>query len=178
MVEAAFMMPMFVILFFTSLYAHNLNAKQISLNIQTRGSAWGYAMNNCGQTNSPESETLPAVGGGDGVSQVQLFGQTGNDAASAASSALAGGNNPGAISSIASGVTGAIANVLPNPYGSQAQIQSKVSWRQPNVYTGADPSNNTNVQQTVTLVCNQEPIDGSIEAAVQGIMCAITGKGC
>ncbi len=178
MVEAAFMMPMFVLLFFTSLYAHNLNAKQISLNIESRSEAWGFAMNNCGAAGQDETESLPSISTGDGLQEVQLYGESGNDAASAAGTALSGGNVTGAISSIASGIVGAIANVLPNPYGSQASFKTTVDWRQPNVWSGAKPTGSGNVQQTVTVLCNQEPQDGNIETAVKGIICAITGKAC
>jgi hypothetical protein len=175
MVEAAFMMPMFVLLFFTSIYAHNLNAKQISLNITTRGNSWGYAMNNCGVGGDDETETLPS---GVSATTVSLFGESGNDTESAASTALSSGNTTGAISSISSGVTGAISSVLPNPNGSQAQIIDSVSWRQPNVWSGNLSTGAATVRQTVTVVCDQEPHNGNIETAVQGIVCAITGHGC
>ena len=56
MVEAAFMLPMFVILFFTTMYLHNLNAKQIALNMTTREAAWSYAMANCNVTKDADSE--------------------------------------------------------------------------------------------------------------------------
>jgi len=184
MVEAAFMMPMFVILFFTSLYAHNLNAKQISLNMTTRASAWALAMYNCSKgPASDEGETLQAANsGGTGEPQtISLSGGSGNDASNAASSAFSGGSVSGALSSVMSGITSAIASVFPNPQGSQSQIHDTVSWRMPNVYVeGGSTSgpNSTPVGQTVTVVCNEQAVDGSIGQAVKDIICAVTGQFC
>jgi hypothetical protein len=187
LVEAAFMMPMFVILFFTSLYAHNLNAKQISLNITTRSQAWALAMYNCSKgpgTGSPaEGETLQAAnsGGSGEPTTIGLTSQNANDASSAAGSAFNSGSISGSMSSMLSIVTGLLSDILPNPQGAQSQIKDTVSWRMPNTYVAGGATsgpNSTPVQQTVTVVCNEQEQNGSIGSALKSMVCVITGLMC
>jgi hypothetical protein len=175
LVEAAFMMPMFVILFFTSLYLHNLNSKQISLNISTRANAWAFAMSNCNKgPASPESESLP-VGSSGNATQMQMQGSSSGSGLSAASAALGAGSVTGAISSAMSGITSLLASVFADPEGSQSKSNVALSWRLPNVYEGGatDGPRTTNVHQTVTVACNEQAENGSIVTAVEDIICVI-----
>jgi len=161
MVEAAFMMPMFVMLFFTSIYAHNLNAKQISLNLTTRAQSWALAMYNCSKgPGSPEGETLQAAnsGGSGEPTQITLKSTNPSTSGSAAMSALSGGSIMGMMSTFMGMATGILSGLFPDPPGSQSQVKDSVSWRMPNLYNGAGvgQTNSTPVQQTVTLVCNEQ----------------------
>ena len=87
LVEAAFMLPMFVILWYGSLYVHNLGSKYIAVNTAAREDAWTTAMSNCGVHKSSDSEVLPAAEG----SPSPLQNGGGSDT-SAVSTALGQGN--------------------------------------------------------------------------------------
>ncbi len=175
MVEAAFMMPMFVILFFTSLYLHNVNSHQIALNIESRGEAWQYAMDNCGKgAGHMDTEVLgPPTSVVGTVTAVPLQSQNANDAGSAASTALGAGSISGAASSIMSEVVGFVSQIFPNPKGAQAKVTDSVSFRVPDLYKngGADAGDGTtHLKQEVTVVCNEQAVNGNVCTALSGIL--------
>jgi hypothetical protein len=176
MVEAAFMMPMFVLLFFTSIYAHNLYAKQIALNMTSRSQAWSLAMYNCSKgPGSPEGETLGAAdsGGSGEATTISLNAGSGSsDSSSATSGALNGGSVSGAATSAISGVTSMISSIFPNPSGSQSVQNGSVSWRAPNLYNPGDNGGiqSTQVTQTVTIVCNEQAQNGNICTAIAAVV--------
>jgi len=61
------MLPMFVILWYGSLYVHNLGKNYIKVNTTARSDAWSTAMANCGvPPKGAESEHLPPNMGGVG----------------------------------------------------------------------------------------------------------------
>ncbi len=174
LVEAAFMMPMFIILFFTSLYAHNVNSKQITLNTTARAQAWAYAMSNCNKgPGSPEGESLP-LGSSGNAQTMDLEGGSPGGGTSAASSALSSGSVTGAISSFLSAITSVLSDIFANPPGSQSTVRDSVSWRLPNVYDGSGYGvRSTPLYQSVTVVCNEQAQNGSIVTAVEDLLCSI-----
>ena len=171
MVEAVAIMPVFVILFFTAVYAHSWGARQIDLNSQSRQASWVLAMANCNVKGQNESETLPASNtGGTAPSIITLANSSANDAGSAAKSAFSAGSVTGWMSSFLSTVTSAIAGIFPNPSGAQLNKSDTVNWRMPNNYTGANPSNSTTVQGNTTVMCNEAPMDGTISNVISDII--------
>src|SRR5215472_10225038 len=63
LVEAAACMPLFVVLWFSILYAHNLFATKMGVNAAARAQAWGFAMGNCGMSGSPNPTATPGLSG-------------------------------------------------------------------------------------------------------------------
>jgi len=171
MVEAAFMMPMFVILFFTSIYFHNLNAKQIALNMVTRQAAWVYAMANCGVTKDADSEVYDQVDSGNGsASQIQTENGS-NQAQNAASTAFNGGSVTGAMTSFIQPITSMLSSIFPNPMGSQMQKKDSVTWSMPSAsWSQGAAAQSTPVQQTVTVYCDEAPQNGSIWNVIKDFM--------
>ncbi len=183
MVEAAFMLPMFVLLWFTSLYAHRMGATQIDLNTEARANAWQYAMANCGTLGTSPSENEPGLSPPAGTTNPGLNGMDDNPGTTTSSGLGSAPNGEaGKISKLASPVTNFIADLMPNPTGSVARIKKTINWREPNLYVagggGSAANNETNMQQTVTLVCNQYPQNGNILSAIKGIVCMVSGKLC
>jgi hypothetical protein len=163
MVEAVAIMPVFVVLFFTAVYAHSWGAKQIDLNSQSRQASWVLAMANCNVAGQQDSETLPASNtGGTAPSIITLANSNPNEAGSAARSAFSAGSVTGAMSSFLSNVTSLIAGIFPNPSGAQLNKSDTLNWRMPNNYTGANPTNSTTVQGNTTVMCNEAPMNGTI----------------
>jgi hypothetical protein len=171
MVEAVAIMPVFVILFFTAVYAHSWGSKQIDLNSQSRQAAWVLAMANCNVSGQNDSETLPNSNtGGSSPNVITLANSSPNEASSAAHSAFSAGSVTGWMSSFLSTVTSAIAGIFPNPQGSQMNKTDTVNWRMPNNYSGANPTNSTPVQGNMTVMCNEAPMDGSIINVISDIV--------
>jgi Flp pilus assembly protein TadG len=175
MVEAAFMLPMFVILFFTTLYLHNLNSKQIALNNTARESAWSYARANCGIVLDADSEVYDSVdSGGDAASTIATTNGS-NEAGSAASTAFSAGSVTGGMAAFVSTVTTAISSVFPNPTGSQKKSNDTVAWNMVNLYANGSSGSQTTqtptpVAQTVTVYCDEAPQDGSLGKVISDFM--------
>jgi hypothetical protein len=168
LVEAAFMLPMFVILWYGSLYVHSLGSTYIKVNTSARQDAWQTAMSNCGVRFSSNSEVLPASLGG-----VVTLPDTGGDGAtaSAIAAALKSGNIIGALAGFVNTFTAEISVLFPNPNGASFVSTAGVSWRVPNLYdhTGAG-ERNTTVSGAATVVCNEAPINGSILGVAVGLV--------
>jgi hypothetical protein len=171
MVEAAFMLPMFVILWYGSLYVHNLGSKYINVNSNARAEAWQTAMANCGVHHDSDSEKLPlALTGGSG-----LPGNGGNEA-NQVSTALKSGNVTGAMSGFVSGFTSLISSIFPNPSGAVVTKSDTVNWRVPNLYNHTGLSGeSTAVLGSSTVVCNEAPQDGSISNVISGVVSMVQG---
>jgi hypothetical protein len=166
LVEAAFMLPMFVILWYGSLYVHNLGSKYIAVNTAAREDAWTTAMSNCGVHKSSDSEVLPAAEG----SPSPLKNGGGSDS-SAVSTALGQGNVTGAISGLVNSITKAISNIFPNPKGATALKTDKINWRDPDLYDHSGMAEqSTKVKGTITIVCNEAPEDGSISNVIGNLV--------
>jgi hypothetical protein len=196
MVEAAFMFPMFIILFFAMIYAHNYGATQIETNSQARSLAWNDAMANCNLgPASDEREDLPTnsntapstnVGNFTGLSgqsstttvstsanTTLKLNASANDSSTGVSQALSGGNIEGGLSGIIGIVVNFVAQIFPDPEGAQASSSGTISWRLPNNYTGDDPTNSTTRSQKVTIMCNEKALEGKITnviSAVKGLL--------
>jgi hypothetical protein len=159
MVEAAFMMPMFVILFYASLYAENLGKVNSQSNRNSRQQAWTYAMANCGDTSGQdESEVLPPSDPG-----------SGSGAATKLSPLTPGTGGPSGSNPLAN-ATGAlvssIGSVFPDANGAQSLTNPTLNWRDPNLYNGNPGTATTQVNQHVVVNCNNAPWDGG---AVQAL---------
>jgi hypothetical protein len=187
LVEAAFMMPMFVILFFTSIFFHNLNAKQITLNVTTRAQAWTYAMHNCRAGEGQDEHEIPfapasvaappSVATSGAAFQIQMRGN-GSGGLSSVNSALSAGPIMNGISSVMGPIANFLSSIFADPQGSESFIADGVNWRMPNLYSkgNIDGANkNTPVQQTVIIACNEQAENGSVGNALSEIESAIGG---
>jgi hypothetical protein len=172
MVETAFMLPMFVILWYSSLYVHGLGSKHIGANTDARADAWRTAMANCGVKHDSDSENfLPPVGG-----SIGLGSNGSSDTSGAVSNALKNGNLGGALSGFVSNFTSVIASVFPNPNGAQVTKTDVINWRVPDLYNKTGLNNqDTNVTGTTTVVCNEAPMDGSIGNVAGALLNIIEG---
>ena len=189
LVEAAFMFPMFIILFFSVIYAHSFSATKIDEATQAREMAWTNAMSNCGHTGAPENETVPdevaslsmSRGNFTATSQTSTIAMNttsnpqnplngdGATTTSGVQHAIAGGSIEGAFSEIANMLVGAVAGIFPDPNGAQGVSTGAVSWRLPNNYNNTDPNNSTTIKHTVTVMCNETPQNGSVAAVVEDV---------
>ena len=68
MVEAVAILPLFVVLWFTLLYAFHVSSDKISVNTSSRALAWGYVMANCHNPSGPHVTTWPGVNANNGTS--------------------------------------------------------------------------------------------------------------
>jgi hypothetical protein len=161
LVEATFLMPMFVILFFATLYAHNLGYGHMKENREARAAAWALAMSNCNDSGDSDSEVLPGAntGGSGAASRVSLTPST---------EPLPGGGDPtsmlsGLMGTIASGV----AQAIPINADSAKSEQTKdLSWRLPNLYEHDASRKQTSIKQTATITCNNAPKNGGLVATL------------
>jgi len=187
MVEAAFMFPLFIILFFSLIYAHSYTGTKIDEATQARELAWTNAMSNCGTTGDSETEQLPdntpslSLTHGNFVAthqtssiamtttsnpQQPMNGES-NSTQTGVSQSIAGGSIEGAFSGLLSMVLGAVSDLFPDPNGAQGLSKTAISWRMPNNYNGSDPSNSTTVTQTVTVMCNEKPQNGTVLTVIE-----------
>ena len=165
------MLPMFVILWYSSLYVHSLGSKYIKVNSEARSDAWQTAMANCGVHHDTDTEVLPpSLGGVVGLSAA------GGDTAGAVSTALKNGNVTGGLSGFVNTFTTVISSIFPNPNGSQFLKTDDVSWRVPDLYDhSGEGKRDTIVQGTTTVVCNEAPMDGTIGAVAGAIVSILLG---
>jgi hypothetical protein len=168
LVETAFMLPMFVILWYGSLYVHNLGKNYIKVNTSARADAWQTAMANCGaHAKGTDTEHLPASLGGVGP----VYGGGGSDIGSI-KTALQNSNPGGAIGAFVSSFTTALANAFPAMQGSTFLKTSTVSWREPDLYDHSETGSSVKVKGTTSVVCDLAPEDGTI-ANVAGALVSI-----
>jgi hypothetical protein len=73
MVEAVIVLPVFVVLWFTCLFAFNVSANKIAVNNTSRSAAWGYAMANCSRSGDPAVTTWPTGTIANGGAQSDLM---------------------------------------------------------------------------------------------------------
>ena len=174
LVETAFMLPMFVILWYGSLYVHNLGKNYIKVNSQARADAWQTAMANCGvPPKGAETEHLPASLGGVGA----VYGGGGNDVG-AVKTALQNSNPGGAIGAFVSGFTSALASAFPAMQGATSLKTTAVSWREPDLYDHSETGSSVLVKGTTSVVCDLAPEDGTIAnvaGAIVSIICGMVG---
>ena len=195
MVEAAFMFPMFIILFFSVIYAHSFSATKIDEATQARELAWTNAMGNCGKTGDAIIEKIPdqvsdlsvTRGNFTGVEQTsQIAIQTttspqspmngeSSSTKSGVSEAIAGGSIEGAFGNIANMLVGVVADLFPDPDGAQGVGTGTVSWRLPNNSAASDPTNSTKLTQTVTVMCDETVQNGSVLTVVKDLIGDIGG---
>jgi hypothetical protein len=168
LVEAAFMLPMFVILWYASLYVHSLGSNYIEVNTSARQDAWQTAMANCGVHLSQDSEVLPPSLGG----VVDLPDTAGDGATEAEiAAALKSGSITGTLAGFVNTFTATVSVLFPNPSGATSVKTAGVSWRVPDLYdhTGLGQKK-TNVRGSATVVCNEAPLDGSILGVAVGLI--------
>jgi hypothetical protein len=172
LVEAAFMLPMFVILWYASLYVHSLGSHYIAINTEARKEAWQTAMANCGAHGQQETEVLPASLS----SGINLPAGNGGDTINAVVTALKGGNIAGALAGFVNTFTAALANAFPSPKGAHFTKTDTVNWRVPDLYNHSGMgTENTNLKYSTTVVCDIAPENGSI-SNVAGAIVAIIGS--
>jgi hypothetical protein len=152
LVEAAFMMPMFVILFYASLFAHNLSLTYIKASQQARANAWAYAMANCGDTASDNVEVMPPVDteGAGAATKIQPMPDNPTNTA----------GNGNFLGGMVGTIFGDISSIFPNPNGSQSVQTSSLNWRMPNLYNQTDAGSTSTVKRSVTIDCNNVANDG------------------
>jgi hypothetical protein len=193
LVEAAFMFPMFVILFYAIIYAHTFYSTQLDSNAQSRQLAWNDAMSDCGKSTSDDRDNPPSYAGSLTALLRYNFTKTGNgqgspihintneqtptalngeasDAMTGITTALAGGSVEGALGAIIGPIINTVASFFPDPNGSQAVAKGNFNWRMPNNYNGDDPNNTLAVHQTVTVMCNETPQNGSAKTVIGDIV--------
>jgi hypothetical protein len=171
MVEAAFMFPMFLILWFAAIAAYKIPASVIDLNSKSRSDAWARAMNNCSAATSDDPEQYPASWG-NAVSS-PLTNEP--DIGSLFSSAMSSGSVGGIVGGVVNAITGALAEIIPNPTGSASTYQNTVNWRMSNRYANTDNASSTKLARTVTIVCDGGVQDGSVWNALTDLVGAIIG---
>jgi len=172
LVEAAFMLPMFVILWYASLYVHSLGSKYIAINTLARQDAWQTAMANCGVHGQQDTEVLPASLS----SGVNLPDGGGGDTINSVVTALKGGNVAGALAGFVNTFTAAIANAFPDPKGTHFTKTATVNWRVPDLYDHSGMGNeSTNLKYSTTVVCDIAPENGSIANVAGAIVAIIEG---
>jgi hypothetical protein len=152
LVEAAFMMPMFVILFYASLFAHNLSNTYIKSSQQARANAWAYAMANCGDTASDNVEVLPPVDTEGAGAATKISPMPDNPTSPP--------GNGNFLSGMAGTIFGDISGLFPNPNGSQSVQTNSLNWRMPNLYNQTDSGTTSTVKRSVTIDCNNVANDG------------------
>ncbi len=162
LVEAAFMLPMFLILFFGSLFANNLGLAYINMSQTSRANAWAFAMANCGnasKTGASELENEPPVVTGGAGQATKVSPMPDNPSAT-----VPGLSSIPGVGSMLSGLSGTIAStvdkIFPNPDGSTATNSLNLKWREPNNYKKTDDGGTTTVTRTVTVFCNNRGEDG------------------
>jgi hypothetical protein len=170
MVEAAFMLPMFVLLWYVALYAHNMNSKQIGFNLQTRSDAWAYAMANCGGG----SGSGPAVTVMPQFQQQPSFNYSGQSTPSFSNIVSGGGGGAASYMSAIGGVLSSFP-FFTDPNGEQSTQQTQVSFRMPQTYGGDMSTGTTPVGSKMTLFCNEKPQTGDIKNVIGDIFNAIFG---
>jgi cytoskeletal protein RodZ len=196
MVEAAFMFPMFVIMFFSIVYAHSFSSTQIDANTQSRQLAWNDAMSNCTKTGSADQEQLPPNATSLTVSHGNFEStnssnpittntnetnsklnktSTSSDTTNAMQSAMSGGSLEGAFGAILGPILNAVASILPDPEGAQATAKANISYRLPNNYAGLNPNNSTTISQITTIPCNLAPQAGGLAGIFNEIKGAVSG---
>jgi hypothetical protein len=170
LVETAFMLPMFVILWYGSLYVHNLGKNYVKVNTLARADAWQTAMANCGvPPKGAESEHLPTSLGGVGP----VYGGGGNDT-NAVTTAVRNSNPGGAISAFVNSFTTALANAFPAMSGSTFLKTNKVSWREPDLYDHSETGSSVKVKGTTSVVCDLAPEDGTISNVAGALVSIIS----
>jgi hypothetical protein len=170
LVEAAFMLPMFVILWYASLYVHSLGSKYIGINTLARQDTWQTAMANCGVNGEQETEVLPASLS----TGINLPSTGGGDTINAVVGALKNGNIAGALAGFVNTFTAALANAFPSPKGAHFTKTATVSWRVPDLYDHSGMNNETtNLKYSYTVVCNIAPENGSISNVAGAIVAII-----
>jgi len=162
MVEAAFMFPMFVILWFSVVYAHAFSSTQIDTNTQSRELAWTDAMSNCNKQGYQEKETLP-----DNNDSLSVTRNTWTSTSATTTIAVSTNETASALSATPSSSNAS--------HGAKAVSRGPVSWRMPNTYAGLDPSNSTTMSQTTTVTCNIAPINGGLSGLFDEIKGAVSG---
>jgi hypothetical protein len=199
LVEAAFMFPMLIICFYACVYMHTYYVTQIDDNTLAREYAWNDSMSNCGSgagqavdADTPPAPGLPTVTPrstfvGIGAPQNKmplpktvpgplqpLTGQA-HDAQTQVASSLAGGDFPGVIGGLLGPILGKIASVFPDIDGGQATTTSTFNWRAMNEYGGSGVLANRQTGQTITVMCNQQPQNGSPQAVFGDIAKSLVG---
>jgi hypothetical protein len=164
MVEAVAILPIFVVLWFTTLFAFNLGATKIAMNATSRGDAWAYAMGNCGAGSDPAKTPWPGGGWGS-VS-------TSSDAFSTNATSLIGGGGASGFD-IVGALTTVVSNFLPGLGTSNSSIeqeQKTINYVTPSVgVVSAGSSLSKNVQYTSTVFCNEAPRNGNIMGVIGSI---------
>jgi len=152
LVEAAFMMPMFVILFYASLFAHNLSNTYIKASQLARANAWAYAMANCGDTASDNVEVMPPVETSGAGAATKVSPMPDNPTTPP--------GNGNFLSGMVGTIFGDISSLFPNPNGSQSVQTNSLNWRMPNLYNQTDGGSTSTVKRSVTIDCNNVANDG------------------
>jgi hypothetical protein len=170
MVEAAFMFPMFIILWFASLYAYNWGRAQIDTKTLARQQAWATSMSNCGSPGQSESELLPpADSGGQPITH-----DLPSSLSSQLSGVLGGGGGGGGsfIVQLIQGLVNSVQSLFPNPQGAIQAQQKTINFRIPNQYAHDPGVGSKQIKANVTVYCNDTAKNGdnSIVDAVAGVI--------
>jgi hypothetical protein len=166
MVETVAILPVFVVLWLTVLYAHNLADAKMRMVAGSRAIAWGYAMSNCGNSGDPNPTPTPMIAG----TKVNPM-----LAAPGVGSMLSSGGG-GFMSAITGVISNAVSSAVPlaQDYDSQWTMSQPVSFRVPSSYTGGVPV--AGVRMTtglVTVSCNEAPLDGNVAGILKMVWNAV-----
>jgi hypothetical protein len=169
LVEAAFMFPMFLILWFAAITAYKIPASVIDLNTKSRSDAWALAMDNCGAHTSNDPEQYPQAWGN--ATSAPLTNEP--DIVTLFKSAMKAGGVGGIVGGVVNVLTAALAEVIPNPTGSASTYQSSVHWRMSNRYANTDVAHSTKLSRTVTIVCDNGVQNGDLWNALTDVAGAV-----
>ncbi len=170
LVESAAVLPLFVIMWFVTITAHEIGlekAKQINV---ARGNAWGYAMANCGDTGSSNPTKTPSgvtanQGRIDPMFQMPPIGQMASS-----------GGMGGWMSAIVSVISGFVQEIVPLAHDWDTQdIENKtVNYRIPDNYKGGGKNASAHtVTGNVVVTCNEAPFNGDLISALKWVWNAI-----
>jgi len=158
MVETAMVFPMFVILWFVTMWVYRTYDTKLDLMARTRGEAWGYAMSNCGKSGTSnivtrwnngkgEARTVPA-GAPPPITQLAL------DA-----------------TSVMFPVFALVAATVNTPIDAARSDRSKVVAQSvPNLWERTDGKVARTATAKVVVFCNETPEDGDLVGVVRSLV--------
>jgi Flp pilus assembly protein TadG len=165
MVEAAAILPVFVVLWFAVVYAHNVADAKMRMVAGSRAIAWAYAMGNCGNQGDPNPTPTPQIAGKKVDPMLAAPGV----------GSMLGSGGGGFMSAITGVVSNAVSSAVPlaQDFDSQWTMNQPVSFRMPNNYNGNPGVGVHTVTGLVTVSCNEAPLDGNLTGILKMVWNAV-----
>jgi hypothetical protein len=167
LVEAAFIFPMFIILFFGALYFHNAWFKKFDVIAQARSESWAYAMSACGKNGEDNTEKFSGVKANKGT--LTMTDTVNNNMVSQ----LAGGGFTGFLSGLGSYISSL--PIFLNPEAADSAHSGTVDYRQRDIYDKTVANSTTTLNYEAVVVCNIDPANGNLWEVVKMIFGWVKG---